>query len=265
MKIDVIIGLYKEPKYITQCLKSLPRKTEGYELNTILVEDNSPYSSQLKLHTSLSGHENYLSLPDPTYEDIEFFVRQLTEKSMDIGFIPMASFYRSHQTKQFGLIHSDADVVCFSDEDVFFPEDFFPKIHQLFSKYENIIVFGNLHRWKQKEDYKWQVFEEQEDWSTLDNIKRKNSELMCDCVFAVRRDLMIRSGGYPNFIGYGADKEVAIRQLVKEGGFLTLFKDLKYYHIEHEKFHYLMQNNVSDIYPELYNTELPVNNLIKIK
>lgn len=183
MKIDVIIGLYKEPRYISACLKSLPNNTENYELNTILVEDCSPYSKQLKLHTKLLGHTNYLNLPDPKIEDIDEFVRQLVKESMHIGFVPMTSFYRSHQAKQYGFLNSNADVVCFSDEDLVFTDGFFDKIYNIFTRYKNIIVFGNKNRWHVNQDSKWQEWEKDEEWSTLNDVKRKTGTSACDSFF----------------------------------------------------------------------------------
>ena len=233
MKIDVIIGLYKEPRYISACLKSLPKNTEDYELNTILVEDCSPYSKQLKLHTNLLGHTNYLSLPDPEIEDIEEFVKQLVKVSLQIGFVPMTSFYRSHQAKQYGFLNSNADVICFSDEDIVFEEGFFDKIYNIFSDYKNIIVFGNPYRLRVGVFEKWQQFEKDNEWSTLDDIKRKTNTSASDRFFAVRRDLMIEAGGYPNRAGYGNDKAESCIRLAKAGGFLTLFEDLVYHHLEH--------------------------------
>ena len=70
----------------------------------------------------------------PKIEDIEEFVRQLVDESLSVGFVPMTSFFRSHQAKQYGFLNSNADVVCFSDEDLVFTDGFFDKIYDFLKR-----------------------------------------------------------------------------------------------------------------------------------
>ena len=102
----------------------------------------------------------------------------------------------------------------------------------------------------------------------MNDIKRKIDPSYCDNFFAVRRNLIVDAGGYPNSVGYGGDKDEACHRLVGQGGFLTIFQDLIYYHLEHYietgKYQWT-ESSYHSLRDKDYSKEFSENELIAVK
>tara|TARA_B100000427_G_scaffold304237_1_gene289336 strand:+ start:18049 stop:19509 length:1461 start_codon:yes stop_codon:yes gene_type:complete len=203
-KIDVIVPVYKEIKYVTRVYNSLP---DDSDITVTVVSDMSPYESEHKQLAEECGFTFYA-----LNYDVDAFRRQ------------SAVIHAINNTS--------GDIVCTFDEDAELAngEDYFSKVKRVLTTYRNLIVFPMRNdRVFETGQMMLKAKEQKCITSTVDLITPQWGGESVSDTFAIRRDFLERIGGHITTDGYGNTHEDMCRRVVRNGGLITLFEDMEYY------------------------------------
>lgn len=232
--IDIIIAVYKNTEYLVKLLNSLP---DDNDINVTAVSDMSPYESEHRELAENSGFTFYAL----NYEDNKF--RMVTAHN-------------------YALERTQGDIVFIMDDNVQIIDghNFFSNLKRVLTTYRNLIVFPQrTDRVFSTGEVKLRAQEDKCVTSTADLITPQWEGVSCFGTFAIRRDFLNSIGGYVKVDGYSNIHEDMCRRVVRQGGLITLFEDMKYYNHLPTGAKFFREKLVPDInWDEYKNTLNPI-------
>ena len=208
-KISVIIPAFNAASTIKDCIKSLKEQDfKNYEL--IVVDDNSE---------------------DNTYEIVKDFCKVVRNHGKK----------GAGSARNKGVKVATANILAFLDSDCIAPKDWLIKIYDSFKDNDIKIVAGNYSNPSTNDSNKFNYYEQKYRRRKLN----KYVSTFSSSNFAIRRDVLLSFGGFPEYIRGGAFEDMEFSLNLSKKYSTLLKEDINVIHISKNFKKYIKSQLVS--------------------